>query len=88
MTDQKDSFGRVVVKDSRGNVTGSRVGNTKPVEVESDEDRNDRNELANANEWDRPAIAKRQAARRAAKAAAAAASPTPVESPVVLKPKQ
>ncbi len=91
MADEKDKFGRQVVRDSRGNVTGVRVGDVKPIEVESDEDRNDRNELANANEWDRPSIAKRQAARRAAKAAAKAAattSPTTVESPVVLKPKQ
>ncbi len=87
MADEKDKFGRRVVRDSRGNVTGVRVGDVKPIEVESDEDRNDRNELANANEWDRPSIAKRQAARRAAKAAATT-SPTTVESPVVLKPKQ
>ena len=85
MADEKDSFGRTVVKNTSGYVTGVRVGNTKPVEVESDEDRNDRNDLANAKEWDRPSIEKRIAARKAAKAKP---SPSPVESPVVLKPKE
>lgn len=84
MADQKDSFGRAVVREKSGQISGVRVGNTKPVEVESEEDRNDRNELANAREWDRPAIEKRQAARRAAKAAASSS----IESPVVLKPKE
>lgn len=57
---------------SKGQYTGSKAAPRKekviPIEVESDEDRNDRNELANASEWDRPSILKRQAARKAAKA--------------------
>lgn len=68
--------------DSHGRYVGSKAVERRdkvaPMEVESEEDRNDRNELANAKEWDRPSILRRQAARKAAKAAA---SPSPSPSP-------
>lgn len=66
---------------SKGQYVGSKAAARKdkviPIEVESEEDRNDRNELANAAEWDKPGILKRQAAKKAAKEAKAAASPSP-----------
>jgi len=69
---------------SRGQYIGSKAAprqeKVAPLEVESEEDKNDRNELANANEWDRPSILKRQQARKAAKAAASP-SPSPSASP-------
>lgn len=70
--------------DSHGRYVGSKAVERRdkvaPMEVESEEDRNDRNELANAKEWDRPSILKRQQARKAAKAAASP-SPSPSASP-------
>lgn len=73
---------------SKGQYLGSKAAprqeKVATLEVDSEEDKNDRNELANANEWDRPSILKRQQARKAAKEAAKASaspSPSPTASP-------
>lgn len=70
---------------SKGQYVGSKAAprqeKVAATEYESEEDKRDKAELASANEWDRPAIEKRQAKQRADRAARAAASASPSPSP-------